>query len=305
MADTINIALVGYGYWGKIWEKVLTRQSCFDFRYIYTPRLLPQGKHTNSLEKLTDSTIDALIICTPVHTHHALTQFFLEHEKHILCEKPLTLCSKQASHLGKLAMEKGLVLESNYTYLHSPTIQKMKAELSSLGEIHAMETQIDGFGNFYLDQDVYSVHCPHVIALTLDLFPDKIFEVSTDDLVFSRQGTVDVGIIKMRSKNLIVHHHSSLRGIKKERKIVIYGSQGVMEYDATSEEQYKVKYYTENGHQLIEKTSAQAHFDETKNINLSLEKFYRAITKQEKANIDLSIRVSSVLEQLTSKIRRN
>ena len=300
----MNIALVGYGYWGKNWEKILKNQTDFKLKCIYTPRLKEESLYTNNIEKVLDEDIDAVIVCTPVKTHYELTKLLLKNGKHVLCEKPLTLFKREAVELARIANEKGRVLETNYTYLHSPTIKMMKENLKNIGQIYAMESNIDSFGNFYEGEDVYSVHCPHLIAVTLYFFPEMEFKICTKDIVFSKMKTVDVGVIELEADDFIAYHHSSLRGIKKERKIVIYGSEGIIEYDATSDKQFKMKLFYEDNYRLVEKETICKSLDETKNINRSLHKFFNTIRGKNISNIKLSIKASEMLEKVIGSVER-
>ncbi len=300
----MNFALLGYGYWGKIWEKVLKSQNEVSLKNIYTPRLEEDGYFTNDLDKLLSSDLDAVIVAAPNQHHFELVKVFLERGKHVLCEKPLVLTKKEAISLDEIANQNNVKLETNFTYLHSPTVKEMKKNLHLIGDVYAMESYIDGFGNFYENEDVYSVHCPHVLAVTLDFFPNLEFEVSTDNLVFSKSNTVDVGIIKMNSGDLKIRHHSSLRGIKKERKIVLFGEKGVLEYDATSEKQYQHLPYSGETYKLDKGEVISLEFDESQNIGHSLSKFVRVIKGEEEPNSELSIKVSRYIEIIMKSVDR-
>ena len=193
----MNVALVGFGYWGKVWKGVLDREPDTTLTHICHRSAPNEGLFTNDRSQLLSDQVNAVIVATPVATHYELVKFFLEHGKHVLCEKPLTMKRSEAVELTELARKNNLVLETNYTYLHSPTVQRMKRELAKIGRVYALEGNIDGFGNFYKGEDVYSVHCPHLVALVADLFPDEEFNVQTFNLVFSKLGTVDVGNIQL------------------------------------------------------------------------------------------------------------
>lgn len=254
----MNIALAGFGYWGKVWKGVLDREPGTTLTHVFSRSASADDLFTNDRNRLLSNQVHAVIVATSVASHYELTKFFLENGKHVLCEKPLTMKRDEAVELTNLAQKNNLVLETNYTYLHSPTIQLMKERLPEIGRVYALESNIDGFGNFYKGEDVYSVHCPHIIALVVDLFPHEEFRVETFNLVFSKLGTVDIGNIQLTTDRLAINIHSSLRGIKRERKIVIYGSGGVMEYDATAQDQFKLKLYTEVEERLVEGGSDSA-----------------------------------------------
>lgn len=70
----------------------------------------------NNIELFTDhmenmkEQIDAVYIATPHGKHYTYAKRMLEIEKHVLCEKPLTICRSQAEELYSLALQKECVL---------------------------------------------------------------------------------------------------------------------------------------------------------------------------------------------------
>jgi len=209
------------------------------------------------------------------------------------------LSGKHSRELVRLANLENLVLETNFSYLHSPTIQEIKGSLELISPIYGVESYIDGFGNFYKGEDVYSVHCPHVVAVSAYLFPEETFEISTKNLVLSKEGTVDVGIIEMQSANATHLHHSSLRGIKKERKIVFFGERGTIEYDATADNQYKLVTFEPGATGLIQGSLIEKSFNEKDNLLKSLAKLKQCILGESQPNTAIGIKVSDLLEQIT------
>ena len=64
---------------------------------------------TVTAEKLMESDVDVIHICTPPATHGRLVRQALEAGKHVLCEKPLSLSAEEAKGLAELAKESGKV----------------------------------------------------------------------------------------------------------------------------------------------------------------------------------------------------
>ena len=52
--------------------------------------------------------VDAAVICAPPSVHFEMAKTFLESGVHVLCEKPLTITSKDARDLVKAADARGL-----------------------------------------------------------------------------------------------------------------------------------------------------------------------------------------------------
>ncbi|NNF00273.1 MAG: Gfo/Idh/MocA family oxidoreductase [Pyrinomonadaceae bacterium] len=53
--------------------------------------------------------IDLLSITTPPNLHHEMTLFALEHDKHVLCEKPMAMNTAEAEEMALAARGKGLL----------------------------------------------------------------------------------------------------------------------------------------------------------------------------------------------------
>lgn len=65
--------------------------------------------HTDRYEELLNK-VDAVYIASPHGTHYEYTKKALEMNKHVLCEKPITLEHKKAQELYAIAEKNGLVL---------------------------------------------------------------------------------------------------------------------------------------------------------------------------------------------------
>ncbi|NEQ97716.1 MAG: Gfo/Idh/MocA family oxidoreductase [Cyanothece sp. SIO2G6] len=70
------------------------------------------------------SDVDAVAIATPASTHADLIRSALEHDKHVLVEKPITLDAHQALELCDLAQSVQRQLVVDHTYLFNAAITK-------------------------------------------------------------------------------------------------------------------------------------------------------------------------------------
>ncbi|XP_075977873.1 trans-1,2-dihydrobenzene-1,2-diol dehydrogenase-like [Anticarsia gemmatalis] len=79
--------------------------------------------------------------------HYPITKFFLEHGKHILCEKPFALNLRQSESLIKLAKQKNLFLMEAIWSRFSPAYIDLEKDIAAgkLGDVKFVE------GNFGLD----------------------------------------------------------------------------------------------------------------------------------------------------------
>ena len=109
MDRTVNIAIVGLGYWGPnrlralndienvqvswICDREPARLEHFSTRY-------PASRTTTEIaDILADPDVDAVVLATPVFTHHPLGIQAIAAGKHVFMEKPLAASSGEARDL--------------------------------------------------------------------------------------------------------------------------------------------------------------------------------------------------------------
>ncbi len=85
--------------------------------------------------------LDAVVVCTPPATHAEICQHFLEHQIHVLCEKPFTIDGKSARRLVETAARAGLKLTMGSKFRYVDDVIRAKSIVTSgiLGEIILFE----------------------------------------------------------------------------------------------------------------------------------------------------------------------
>ena len=81
-----------------------------------------------------DKEIDAVYIATPNFTHYALSKQMLQANKHVICEKPVTVHVEEYDELCALAEKKGLIYMEAMMSAHLPQLAKLKNTLSMAGK---------------------------------------------------------------------------------------------------------------------------------------------------------------------------
>lgn len=91
-------------------------------------------------ELIRDPQIEVVHVCTPNNLHYTMSKEALEAGKHIVCEKPLSMNSKEAEELIKLAKEKNLVNAVHFNIRFYPLMHqaRMMIEKGELGRILAV-----------------------------------------------------------------------------------------------------------------------------------------------------------------------
>jgi len=108
-----------------------SRQKGTDFASKY-------GIHTvftDLNEMALSNQIDAVYIASPNSLHYGQSKLFLEHGKHVLCEKPVTVTPEELEELTELAKKNNLIYMEAIKMLHLPVRHKLKEALNSIGKI--------------------------------------------------------------------------------------------------------------------------------------------------------------------------
>ena len=92
-------------------------------------------------ESAREDGIEAVSIVTPNHMHFPIAKAFLQAGFHVICDKPLTVNSDQASELTKLARDQNRILAVTYNYSGYPMVRQARAmiERGDLGNIRVVQ----------------------------------------------------------------------------------------------------------------------------------------------------------------------
>ena len=152
---TINTGLIGFGFSAQTFHlPFLIQEYGFNVTSVSSSKpeqvkeKLPQAQIYSSAKTLiTESDVELVIITAPNDVHYELAKLALEHNKHVVVEKPFVTTSEQGKNLIELADKQQKVL----TVYHNRrwdgdflTVKKLIAE-QSLGEIKYFESHFDRF----------------------------------------------------------------------------------------------------------------------------------------------------------------
>ena len=295
----MNVALVGYGYWGRILKKYIDQDRDMRLVKICHPSAVIDELFTTDIQEIVeDDTIEAVFVATPIPTHYAIVKTLLEGNKHVFCEKPLARQVTQAQELTRIACEKNRVLYTNYIYLESRGIQKIEELLPAVGNIQYVEAQIRQFGNFYKDENVYEILASHFIAVMLFLFPTQQFTIQYHDLVRNSSGQVEVGKITLNGIKMKVEIVASLKSVSKERTLCVTGSRGVLRFDMLSDKTVLLRTFKEQeGFKSCIENEVSYYFNENDNLTFSMQHFKESVRGERMSNTELSVAVTGFLGQ--------
>ena len=121
----MNVALVGYGNFGKKYYQTLKKIKLYKNIVIYRKS---KKKNSNllSVNSLKKNKIDVAIIVTPVETHYKIAKFFLNLNIPIILEKPVSKKIKEIEKLNKFSKKKRTSVIVNYSDLFNQNFLNIK-----------------------------------------------------------------------------------------------------------------------------------------------------------------------------------
>jgi predicted dehydrogenase len=143
----IRTAIIGTGFMGRVHLEAVRRLGFVEVaaiagRRIDAARSMADAFHVERVEShydriLDDPEIQAIHICTPNSLHAPIAKAALAAGKHVLCEKPLAMSTKEAQEIETLAVAKRLRNCTCHNLRYYPMVQQMRSmrEAGDLGEI--------------------------------------------------------------------------------------------------------------------------------------------------------------------------
>jgi predicted dehydrogenase len=249
------VGVVGYGYWGPNLvrnmsetegAKVVAVADKRSDRRALAQRRYPGLAVTAEAEAIIDDPeVDAIVIATPVSTHHELARRALEQGKHVLVEKPMTRTVAEAEDLIALAEAQDRVLMVDHTFVYTGAVRKTKELIGSgeLGELYYFDSVRVNLGIFQHDSDVLWDLAPHDLSILTHLISAPPREVSAVGVDHVGTGFADIVYLTVFYENsFLAHVHVNWLSPVKVRQILLGGDRRMLVYDDT-EPSEKVRVY--------------------------------------------------------------
>jgi predicted dehydrogenase len=244
MKKTVTVGVIGCGYWGPL--LVRNFKSLPDCRLkavcdLNTERL----KHISTLypdiegttqppQLLNGSSLDAVVIATPVKHHYSLAKASLLAGKHTFIEKPMASSSAECEELIEIARRNGLVLMLDHTFLYSSPVQKIAQIVQSgdLGEIRYINCRRLNLGLFQKDINVAWDLAPHDISIILHILDEFPIVVNCQGNAHIAPGLEDVTNMSLFfPRKRFATIQSSWLEPRKIREMTIVGTRRMIVYD--------------------------------------------------------------------------
>ncbi|EGA91098.1 oxidoreductase domain-containing protein [Planococcus donghaensis MPA1U2] len=157
-----------FGVWGRNYEKTKA----------FAERLGVEHVYESMDSMLSDEQIDIVYIATPHHLHYDIMLATLYKNKHVLCEKAITMNTSQLKQVMKLARSKNLIVMEAMTIYHMPIYQELQDRVAA-GDIGNVNMINVTFGSCKEDDPTNRFFNP-------DLAGGGLLDLGTYALTFTR-----------------------------------------------------------------------------------------------------------------------
>ena len=240
----IKLGLIGTGYWGPNVARSMVETGgadlvCLCDRDAATLEVIgeryPDSRRTtDAADVFGDPTIEAGAISTPTRTHYAMVKAALEHDKHVLVEKPITVDVGEAEELVELAESRGLILMVGHVFQYNNTVIALREMISrgELGEVNYINLERTNLGPVRTDVNALWDLVSHDAYIMADLLGEMPESVSAIGQSFLNAGIADVvfGTFVFRS-GAVAHVHASWLNPRKVRQITVVGTEKMAVWD--------------------------------------------------------------------------
>jgi predicted dehydrogenase len=258
----IKVGLAGLGYWGPNLARNFDDLADLAWLCDVSPELVdrygaryPDAKTTTRFDDLLDdSSVQAIVIATPVTTHYELARRSLSAGKHVFVEKPPALSGAEADELVALAEEQELVLLPGHLLLYHPAVAKLMEliEAGELGEILYLYGNRQNLGQIRKDENALWSLGAHDLSVILHLVGEEPTELWARGEAFHNEGVEDVVFCYLRfPSGIVAHMHLSWLDPHKKREMTVVGRHKMAVFDDMELER-KVTVYDKGTEQRAE-----------------------------------------------------
>ena len=262
---TINLGIIGYGYWGpNLARNFFAANDCTlkavadgrPERLAVLAKVFPSVKGVKDADDIiNDSEIDAVVIATSVFSHFPLAKKALMAGKHVLIEKPMTSSVAEADQLIELAAKRGLTLMVDHTFLYTGAVQKMKEIIDSegIGQPRYFDSSRINLGLFQPDVNVIWDLAPHDLSILTYLVKETPASINATGISHTQNGIENIAYMTVNyDSDFIAHFNVSWTSPVKVRQTLIGGESKMIVYNDLEPSEkirvYDTSYHHKNGH---------------------------------------------------------
>lgn len=240
----MNIALIGYGYWGPnvakniFANKNLRLHTICDLKQVRLNKAhnlyVEQSKYETDYRKLlSNPEIQAVAVAVETSAHFQVVKDALNAGKHVYVEKPFTSTVREAEELTALAARKGLIIHVDHIMMYHPCIQKIRELINAdeLGDLLYIEAMRMNLGQIKKDVSAMADLAVHDLSI-IDYLSDgkePFYIKAVGEKKYNPKESLT--FLMLRYRDFIAHIQSSWISPLKERKLIVAGTKKMVVFD--------------------------------------------------------------------------
>jgi predicted dehydrogenase len=234
----MKVAIIGFGYWGKILYKNL--KSLPEITSIKICDPLFSGQKIDGVDEEIDSKyydydVDSVFVVVPATYHKSVVEHFLNKKINVFCEKPLCTNINDVRYLYKLANDNNCNLFVDWIFTFNDQVNKIKKGYKNgdFGAIKNIEMNRLNFGPVRNDVNACWDLASHDVSIVQYIFEDDYPE-KIEWLNFKRDGMGNqddtcIGLLKYSNFDCIIN--ASWQYGNKFRKCIFEFEKGFLVWD--------------------------------------------------------------------------
>ena len=229
MKTKINIALIGYGYWGSILNNSLKSIGYNDILICD-----PASNDDKIIKDYKNINCKNVFVCVPAHLHYKICSHFLESGTNVFCEKPLATSFFEVCHLYKIAKKNNVKLFVDWIFTFNDHVNFIKKIYDSKQYGNLLSVTMNRLNMGPERKDVnakydLSSHDISIMLHVLDREPSKTFWVNYKRNKNSIKNDSAIGLLDF--DGTLVQINSSWYYGKKDRDCIFEFENGFLYWD--------------------------------------------------------------------------
>ena len=311
-----NIALIGYGNWGKNIARNLSHMGALACIYDHDQTISKKISHEFNLpyftfgEILLNKNIKAVIIASTAETHKDLAVEALLNNKDVLIEKPFCLSLSDAKIISELAVEKKKILMVGHLLNYHNAFIKMKSliEEGKIGSIKNIRAHRLALGAIRSNESVIYDLAAHDISMILSILKNLPNNLNVQSIHHNLNKGPDAINVKLSFDGGVTTLIScDWMCPYKEHKFSVIGSNGSLIFDDTKDWSNKLYFNpsTVNPDNSIKIAKTEKiSVNENEPLKNELDEFIDSIESRKSPLTDHkeAIKVQTVMEMIQKKL---
>jgi len=249
----LKVILVGLGSFGKKYFKELHKNKKYDIIEIYRKKVknktyngIPVFYFKNLIQKIPQN-IDLAIIVTPVETHFKIAKIFIEKKIPIILEKPAGTNKEEVSQLNFLSIKNKTSVIVNHSETFNINLDQLLKNKKKIGKIKKIICIFGKKSKKYKNKkflpfvDWFSHPLSVVEKFTKLDFKVLNIKNNIKKIKGSYYQHLSSNLINSKNVSLNILFSNIKKGIS--RKVLIYGTKGLISYDGVESNQNYFKIF--------------------------------------------------------------